>query len=227
MYWRVLGPFWFVHLFWLLTCEGRFLSSYVSYFRCKNENGFKMWNFRGVEFLSVNKDTFWQFLWRPRPPSLLPPSKLKVGLFLDSCSPFCSGWNNQRTSKTSKRGTRKKIWSKKKNVKGELLPQGKKKERSTANGLPREEPNGRWLFTVGLTHPFSGRRRVAQVTWHNWRRWWRLLHCGRMCGRSLKNRRGSSPINSEQFLFHLFPYPCCRVHKKPATSPNRVRTWQI
>lgn len=56
---------------------GRYVTSYVSAFRAKNENGFRMWNFRGVEFLSVNKDTLWQFLWRPRPPSLLPPNKVK------------------------------------------------------------------------------------------------------------------------------------------------------
>jgi hypothetical protein len=37
-----------------------------------------MWNFRGVEFLSTNKDTLWTLLWRPRPLSLLPPEKSKV-----------------------------------------------------------------------------------------------------------------------------------------------------
>eukprot|EP01127_Copromyxa_protea_P000407 TRINITY_DN10336_c0_g1_i1.p1 TRINITY_DN10336_c0_g1~~TRINITY_DN10336_c0_g1_i1.p1 ORF type:complete len:675 (-),score=151.95 TRINITY_DN10336_c0_g1_i1:18-2042(-) len=56
---------------------GRFLASFVSCFRCKNENGFKIWTSRGVEFLSQNKDVFWQFMWRPRPPTLLSPEKLK------------------------------------------------------------------------------------------------------------------------------------------------------
>jgi len=56
---------------------GRYVASYVSHIRCKSENGFKLWTYRGVELLGSNKDTFWQFLWRPRPPSLLPLKKLK------------------------------------------------------------------------------------------------------------------------------------------------------
>lgn len=27
--------------------------------------------------MSFNKDVFWQFLWRPRPPTLVPPQKIK------------------------------------------------------------------------------------------------------------------------------------------------------
>lgn len=35
------------------------------------ENGYVIWNFAGKVQLRVSKDKFFQFLWRPRPPSLL------------------------------------------------------------------------------------------------------------------------------------------------------------
>lgn len=50
---------------------GRYVTTYVSAFRQPMENGYTIWNFAGKRQLVVNRDKFFQFLWRPRPPSLL------------------------------------------------------------------------------------------------------------------------------------------------------------
>ncbi|GFP90453.1 eukaryotic translation initiation factor 3 subunit b [Phtheirospermum japonicum] len=39
------------------------------------ENGFNVWSFNGKLLYKINKDHFFQFLWRPRPPSLLSPEQ--------------------------------------------------------------------------------------------------------------------------------------------------------
>ncbi|KAK8970409.1 Eukaryotic translation initiation factor 3 subunit B [Platanthera guangdongensis] len=39
------------------------------------ENGFHIWSFNGKLLYRIPKDHFYQFLWRPRPPSLLTPEK--------------------------------------------------------------------------------------------------------------------------------------------------------
>jgi len=55
---------------------GRFLTTYVSGWRSKStELGFKLWSFRGTEITTIPKDGFFQFMWRPRPPSLLTPAQ--------------------------------------------------------------------------------------------------------------------------------------------------------
>ena len=41
------------------------------------ENGFMMWSSHGRELSHEKKDKFYQFLWRPRPPSLLTEAKEK------------------------------------------------------------------------------------------------------------------------------------------------------
>jgi len=51
---------------------GRFVTTYVSNWKNKNENGFIIWSCRGKKIYSLNKDHFYQFLWRPRPPIILP-----------------------------------------------------------------------------------------------------------------------------------------------------------
>jgi len=56
---------------------GRYVCTYVSAFRQPMENGYVIWNFAGKVQLRVAKDKFFQFLWRPRPPSLLSPEKEK------------------------------------------------------------------------------------------------------------------------------------------------------
>jgi translation initiation factor 3 subunit B len=55
---------------------GRYVASYSSFWRNKNENGYKLWSFLGKELLTVNKDPFFQFIWRPRPKSLLSKKQL-------------------------------------------------------------------------------------------------------------------------------------------------------
>ncbi|GLT69070.1 hypothetical protein SLA2020_412500 [Shorea laevis] len=39
------------------------------------ENGFNIWSFNGKLLYRIKKDHFFQFLWRPRPPSFLSPEK--------------------------------------------------------------------------------------------------------------------------------------------------------
>jgi len=56
---------------------GRYVATYVSNWKNKNENGFIVWTCRGKKFYSLNKDPFFQFLWRPKPPTVLPKDKLE------------------------------------------------------------------------------------------------------------------------------------------------------
>ncbi|KAL6656264.1 hypothetical protein ACP70R_007090 [Stipagrostis hirtigluma subsp. patula] len=39
------------------------------------ENGFQKWPFSGKQLYKVSKDHFYQFIWRPRPSSILTPEK--------------------------------------------------------------------------------------------------------------------------------------------------------
>mmetsp|Transcript_19855 Transcript_19855/g.48097 ORF Transcript_19855/g.48097 Transcript_19855/m.48097 type:complete len:386 (+) Transcript_19855:42-1199(+) len=50
---------------------GRYVATYVSAFRQPMENGYQIWNFAGKVQQRTTKDKFWQFIWRPRPPTLL------------------------------------------------------------------------------------------------------------------------------------------------------------
>jgi len=56
---------------------GRFLATAVSYWRYQLDNGFSIWTLQGKQLNHVTKDKFYQFLWRPRPPSLLSAEKQK------------------------------------------------------------------------------------------------------------------------------------------------------
>jgi hypothetical protein len=42
------------------------------------ENGYNVWSFNGKLIHKVIKDRFFQFLWRPRPPTLLTKEKQEV-----------------------------------------------------------------------------------------------------------------------------------------------------
>lgn len=50
---------------------GRYVVSSVSYWRVQNDTGFIMWSFTGQELTKQNISQFKQFLWRPRPLTLL------------------------------------------------------------------------------------------------------------------------------------------------------------
>eukprot|EP01012_Entosiphon_sulcatum_P040546 TRINITY_DN54217_c0_g1_i1.p1 TRINITY_DN54217_c0_g1~~TRINITY_DN54217_c0_g1_i1.p1 ORF type:complete len:652 (-),score=142.64 TRINITY_DN54217_c0_g1_i1:65-2020(-) len=58
--------------------SGRFVTSYVSFFRHQMENGYYIWTFQGKQLVHVTREKLMQFLWRPRPPSLLSADRLKV-----------------------------------------------------------------------------------------------------------------------------------------------------
>jgi len=52
---------------------GRYFVTYVRRKEgVKTENGYKLWTFFGVELREERKNSFFQFLWRPRPTSFLP-----------------------------------------------------------------------------------------------------------------------------------------------------------
>jgi len=54
---------------------GRYVTTVVSYWRHQLENGYNLYSFQGKPLRHVLKDKFYQLLWRPRPPSLLPKER--------------------------------------------------------------------------------------------------------------------------------------------------------
>jgi len=56
---------------------GRFVATAVSHWRHQMENGYNIWSSHGRQVGHVREDKFYQFLWRPRPLSLLPNDKEK------------------------------------------------------------------------------------------------------------------------------------------------------
>ncbi|KAL3537154.1 hypothetical protein ACH5RR_000520 [Cinchona calisaya] len=53
---------------------GRYVATSVTSVH-EMENGFNIWSFNGKWLYRILKDHFFQFSWRPRPPSLLSPEK--------------------------------------------------------------------------------------------------------------------------------------------------------
>lgn len=51
--------------------SGRFVSTVVSYWRNRNDNGYVLWTMYGKELVRESVDMLYQFVWRPRPASLL------------------------------------------------------------------------------------------------------------------------------------------------------------
>jgi len=56
---------------------GRYVMTAVSYWRHKVDNAYWLWSFQGKILKRYQSDKFCQLLWRPRPPTLLPPEKLR------------------------------------------------------------------------------------------------------------------------------------------------------
>ncbi|KAJ6694528.1 hypothetical protein OIU85_005232 [Salix viminalis] len=54
---------------------GRYVATSVTSVHHDMENGFNIWSFNGKLLYRTLKDHFFQFLWRPRPPSFLSPEK--------------------------------------------------------------------------------------------------------------------------------------------------------
>jgi translation initiation factor 3 subunit B len=50
---------------------GRYVATYVSFWRHPLENGYNLWTFSGKHLHREYREKFYQLLWRPRPPSLL------------------------------------------------------------------------------------------------------------------------------------------------------------
>lgn len=57
--------------------SGRFVASWVSYWRHQMENGFMLWDFRGELVAKQMQPRFTAFAWRPRPPSPLSKEQLR------------------------------------------------------------------------------------------------------------------------------------------------------
>ncbi|KAF5336959.1 hypothetical protein D9611_003273 [Ephemerocybe angulata] len=57
--------------------SGRYLATSASAWTHTLENGFAIWDFRGQELVKLLQDRFKQFIWRPRPPTLLTKEKQK------------------------------------------------------------------------------------------------------------------------------------------------------
>ncbi|KAI0313548.1 translation initiation factor eIF-3b [Amylostereum chailletii] len=58
--------------------SGRYLATAASSWQHRVENGYAIWDFRGQEIEKHLEDGFKQFLWRPRPPSLLTKEDKKL-----------------------------------------------------------------------------------------------------------------------------------------------------
>ncbi|RXW24785.1 hypothetical protein EST38_g1094 [Candolleomyces aberdarensis] len=57
--------------------SGRYLATSASAWTHTLENGYAIWDFRGQEIVKQIQDRFKQFIWRPRPPTLLGKEKQK------------------------------------------------------------------------------------------------------------------------------------------------------
>ncbi|RDB28912.1 Eukaryotic translation initiation factor 3 subunit B [Hypsizygus marmoreus] len=57
--------------------SGRYLATSASAWTHTLENGFAIWDFRGQEIVKHIQDRFKQFIWRPRPPTLLTKEQQK------------------------------------------------------------------------------------------------------------------------------------------------------
>jgi len=55
--------------------SGRFVASSVSFWKHTSETGYNIYSFQGKLLKSVMRDRFYEFLWRPRPQSLLPEKR--------------------------------------------------------------------------------------------------------------------------------------------------------
>jgi len=56
---------------------GRYVATGVSFWGCKVDNGYWIWNFQGKPIHKQPMPQFCQLLWRPRPPSLLSEEDVK------------------------------------------------------------------------------------------------------------------------------------------------------
>ncbi|OXC62994.1 eukaryotic translation initiation factor 3 subunit B [Cryptococcus neoformans] len=57
--------------------SGRYIATSASTWRQSPEPGFSIWDFKGQQLLHESRDRFKQFLWRPRPPTLLSKDQIK------------------------------------------------------------------------------------------------------------------------------------------------------
>lgn len=57
--------------------SGRYVATAVSKWVQQLENGYTIWSFQGKELVHVSKEKFFQFAWRPRPPSPLEKDKIR------------------------------------------------------------------------------------------------------------------------------------------------------
>eukprot|EP00123_Amoebidium_parasiticum_P007701 comp18298_c0_seq1/m.19342 comp18298_c0_seq1/g.19342 ORF comp18298_c0_seq1/g.19342 comp18298_c0_seq1/m.19342 type:complete len:664 (-) comp18298_c0_seq1:915-2906(-) len=57
---------------------GRYVATSVSYWRHQMENGYKIWSFQGRQLYNESLEKFYQFIWRPRPPTLLTDDEIKA-----------------------------------------------------------------------------------------------------------------------------------------------------
>merc|ERR1712093_760270 len=56
---------------------GRYVCTSVSYWMHQSDNGFRIWSFSGKLLNRTMREKMYQFMWRPRPPTLLSLAKEK------------------------------------------------------------------------------------------------------------------------------------------------------
>jgi translation initiation factor 3 subunit B len=57
--------------------SGRYVASHATSWRPGTDSGYAIWDFKGQQLKMDNVDSFKQFLWRPRPATLLPKDEQK------------------------------------------------------------------------------------------------------------------------------------------------------
>lgn len=82
---------------------GRYVVTGVSYWKYKVDTGYWIWTFQGRILKRINVDKFVQFLWRPRPPTLLTAKQQKeIKKNLKKYYPQFESKDRMRQSKASK-----------------------------------------------------------------------------------------------------------------------------
>ncbi|XP_045448448.1 eukaryotic translation initiation factor 3 subunit B [Melitaea cinxia] len=125
---------------------GRYVVTGVSSLKCKMDCGYYLWSFQGKIIRRVNKEGFAQFLWRPRPPTLLSEKQQKdIKKNLKKYYSQFESKDRMRSSKASKELVAKRTEQMKKYIEYREM-----KTREWAEQKPRRLELRNYVDTDGL-----------------------------------------------------------------------------
>ena len=116
------------------------------------ENGYHIWDFKGTSLLEEHVDRFKQFLWRPRPPTML--SKEEQKEIRKKLREYSKVFDEEDYYEAE--SANKEVIDKRKRQLDEWLAWREKVERQlreerTAMGLPEDPKDGAWVGGEGDT----------------------------------------------------------------------------